>query len=111
LSTDTLDILVSETVTTDEYNELKQNNEISIITKFDKYNIDEGVNRYVIWDYKDHNKIFIYPEQETKEVVDFEVLSVNSRCKNTNTFYEITAFTTVPIEITYQCRLIYSDGT
>ena len=110
-STDTLDILVSETVTTDEYNELKQNNEISIITKFDKYNINEGVNRYVIWDYKDHNKIFIYPEQETKEVVDFEVLSVNSRCKNTNTFYEITAFTTVPIEIIYQCRLIYSDGT
>lgn len=107
-SSDTLDVLVHETVVTNKSNELLKKNEISIITKFDKYNFDGKTDRYVIWD---SNSLQIYPDQNVKKIIDFEILSKKTICQNGNEFNEITERTDITLEFIYTHIPIYEDGT
>ena len=113
-STDTIDILLNET--TIKNNNEETQNVISIMTKFDKYNLT-GTDRYIIWNYNtsdnDGFEYVIKPEQNW-EVNRIEVNNVRAESIDDNgieiTYSEINNDRDIPITISYDYRLVYTSG-
>ena len=111
-STDTIDILLNET--TIKNNEETQN-VISIMTKFDKYNLI-GTDRYVIWDYNYTNGDFEYQIKPDQNWIatNIEILNIRAESIDDNgneiTYNEIDQNRNIPITISYEYRLIYTSN-